>query len=66
MKNSRTLKATENNSAKTFTLRVIDEKGRLTKYRTNPMDKEEFSSCQSNTQNDWFQFLKSCDYYLVK
>lgn len=62
----RTLTATPNYSARTFTLRVKYVDGTTTKYRTTQMNKEEFESNLYNTENDWFQFLKSENYYKVK
>ncbi|MFA8451771.1 MAG: hypothetical protein ACEPOW_13840 [Bacteroidales bacterium] len=51
-----------NQSKRTFTIRV---KG--AKYRTYPMNTDEFTSCENNTANDWQQFLNNtCDYYKVK
>jgi len=50
-----------NYSKRTFTIRTDSGK-----YRTYPMSKEEFESCEHNTANDWNQFLKSDDYYKVK
>lgn len=66
-KQTETIKATPNYSARTFTIRVdyhID--GIKTKYRTLPMSVEEFESSLHHTQNDWKYFLKSDDYYIVK
>ncbi|RHJ76137.1 hypothetical protein DW103_17280 [Parabacteroides sp. AM08-6] len=50
-----------NHSKRTFTIRVEGSK-----YRTVQLSKEEFNSCLHNTSNDWANFLKSDDYYLVK
>ncbi|WP_122333109.1 hypothetical protein [Parabacteroides sp. AF48-14] len=50
-----------NHSKRTFTIRVEGSK-----YRTVQLSKEEFNSCLHNTANDWADFLKSDDYYLVK
>ena len=36
------------------------------KYRTIKLSIEEFQSELNNTENDWNQFLKSSDYYIVK
>lgn len=33
------------------------------KYRTLPMDKQEFNKAYYWTQNDWQQFLKTNEYY---
>jgi len=60
-----TIKATPNHSKKTFTIKKYN-KGILTsKYRTTPLSKEEFESCENNTENDWKQFLKTDEYYSV-
>ena len=57
----REIKVNANHSAKTFTIRIDGSK-----YRTIPMSREEFSTCLNNTGNDWADFLKSDDYYVVK
>ena len=58
--------ATPNYSARTFTIRKSYADGDKVKYRTIPMNREEFESCLNNTANDWNDFLKSDDYYKVK
>jgi hypothetical protein len=55
------MKATQNKSARTYTLRVNGNK-----YRTFPMSKEEFENAYYHTENDWNNFLKGNDYYKVK
>ena len=60
-----TIKATANQSQRTFTIRTYINGKLSTKYRTIKLSKEEFQSCESNTQNDWRQFLKSDEYYKV-
>lgn len=51
-----------NASKRTFTIRVNSGK-----YRTFPMSKDEFKSCEHNTANDWQNFLNSFGgYYIVK
>jgi len=56
------LRISSNQSARTFTIRTG-----YAKYRTLPMSKEEFNSCEHNTGNDWQQFLNATgDYYEVK
>lgn len=55
------IKVSANHSKRTFTIR----KNGL-KYRTYPMNKEEFSSSLYMTANDWNYFLKSNDYYRIK
>lgn len=61
------IKATANQSARTFTLREQDKNGKtINKYRTLPMSQEEFEIGENNTSNDWKQFFKSDGYYFVK
>ena len=62
----KTIKATANKSKRTFTLRVVNVGSPVIKYRTVQLSKNEFDSCEYNTNNDWIQFLKSSDYYIVK
>ena len=61
-----TIKATANQSKRTFTIRKYIDGKLYAKYRTIPMTKEEFNSEEWNTENDWRQFLKSDDYYTVR
>lgn len=61
-----TIKATANESKRTFTIRTYFDGKLSAKYRTVQLSKEEFNSESNNTENDWKQFLKSSDYYLVK
>jgi arsenate reductase-like glutaredoxin family protein len=56
----RIIKINTNYSKRTFTIKT-----KSAKYRTYPMSKEEFQSCEHNTGNDWQQFLRSNDYYKV-
>lgn len=56
----REINVTTNYQKRTFTIRTSSAK-----FRTTPMNKEEFNSCLDNTANDWKQFLKSNDYYTV-
>lgn len=56
----KTINVRPNYSAKTFTIRT-----ETAKYRTVKLSKHEFLSCLNNTNNDWVQFLKSNDYYVV-
>ena len=65
MKNQ-TIKVTANESVRTFTIRTYVNGKLNAKYRTIKLSKEEFESEGNNTENDWLQFLKSSDYYLVK
>jgi len=65
--NERTITATGNKSARTYTLRIADENGKVySKYRTIQMSKEEFNSAYYWTNNDWKQFLKTDEYYIVR
>lgn len=66
MKEVRTITATPNHKARTFTIRVKYNGVTSSKYRTLPVSKQEFTSELNNTQNDWNQFLKSNDYYKVR
>lgn len=62
---NRTIFATPNKTARTFTLKIVDDNGDVVKYRTSKMNKEEFNSSLYNTQRDWHEFLKSDDYYKI-
>lgn len=64
MKNQE-IKVTANRSKRTFTIRKYDNGELYAKYRTYPMSREEFEREEWNTENDWEQFLKSDDYYVV-
>ena len=55
-------KVTSNKKLRHFTLWTITG----SKYRTNPMSKEEFQDAENNTASDWGYFLRSNDYYPVK
>ena len=57
----RIIKVSANKSKRTFTIKTD-----AATYRTSPMTKEEFESCEYNTGNDWNDFLKSNDYYKVR
>ena len=62
----KTIKATPNYKNRTFTI-ITFINGKLNnKYRTIKLSKPEFESELNNTKNDWVQFLKSNDYFLVK
>lgn len=54
-------KVTSNKSKRHYT--IIKDDG--TKYRTIPMNRQEFQECENNTLNDWKQFLKTDEYYRV-
>jgi hypothetical protein len=57
----REFRITSNKSKRTFTIKTD-----VATYRTYPMTKEEFNSCEYNTGNDWMHFLNSNDYYKVR
>ena len=61
-----TIKINANKSARTFTIRTYVDGKLNNKYRTIKFSEEDFQSENNNTENDWKQFLKSSDYYLVK
>ena len=67
MKNTNeTIKATVNQSKRTFTIRKYVDGKIFAKYRTNQLSQDEFDSCEMNTENDWKYFLRSDDYYRVE
>ena len=49
-----------NKTARTYTIRTNGSK-----YRTNELSIEDFDNFQYNTGNDWANFMKTNDYYLV-
>ena len=55
-------RVTSNKSARTFTLRCSTG----SKYRTYPMSKEEFRSCERHTNIDWIHWLKCDEYSVIK
>ena len=60
-------KVTPNFRKRTFTIRVQNLTGKIVfKYRTIIFDEEEFNSMEYNTQNDWYNFMKTDEYYLIK
>ena len=61
----RKLTATPNYYDRTFTIRITNADGSKIKYRTVTMNEDEFRSELNNTENDWFQFLKTDSYYKV-
>ena len=66
MKNSnKTIKVKANQSQRTFTIRCYINGKLYAKYRTYKMNQSEFDSEEMNTENDWRQFLKTDDYYMV-
>ena len=60
-----TFVATANNSKKTYTLRRYTNGRLCTKFRTLPMNQQEFDDCWYKTDGDWKEFLKSEDYFIV-
>ncbi len=57
----REIKIRENNSRRHFTIFTTSGK-----YRTLPMNKQEFESAKYWTGNDWNQFLTTDEYYKLK
>jgi len=55
------IKVTPNKSQRTYTIR---RQG--IKFRTLQMSKEEFNSAEYWTGQDWSNFLKTNEYYIVK
>lgn len=55
------IKVTPNKSQRTFTIR---RQG--IKFRTLQMSREEFDSAEYWTGQDWSNFLKTDEYYIVK
>lgn len=55
------IKVTPNKSQRTYTIR---KEG--VKFRTLQMSKEEFDSADYWTGQDWSNFLKTNEYYIVK
>lgn len=55
------IKVTPNKSQRTFTIR---RQG--IKFRTLQMSREEFDSAEYWTGQDWSNFLKTNEYYIVK
>jgi len=67
MRNStETIKVTANQSRRTFTIRKYIDGKLFAKYRTVSMSQEKFESEEMNSENDWKQFLRSDDYYVIK
>ena len=62
----KTITATPNYTNRTFTIRTFVNGKLNNKYRTIKLSKLEFENELNNTENDWSQFLKSNDYFLVK
>ena len=52
------IKVTPNYSKRTFTIRT-----RGSKYRTNDFNVDEFEELLYNVEEDWFNFLKTSDFY---
>ena len=57
----REIKVSSNKFKRTFTLRTNG-----IKYRTLPMPKDEFLHAEYWTGNDWNQFFKTDEYFIVK
>ena len=64
MRNSK-IKVKTNQRKRHFTIREYSGGELIAKYRIYKMSLEEFESAEYWTENDWFQFLKTDDYYIV-
>lgn len=65
--NNNFYRVTPNYNKRTFTIRVANLNGKVIfKYRTVVFSQEEFDSMEYNTQIDWYNFLKTDEYYLIK
>tara|TARA_R110000744_G_C19077633_1_gene530897 strand:- start:104 stop:295 length:192 start_codon:yes stop_codon:yes gene_type:complete len=62
---TKSIKATANQSKKTFTIRCYENGVMYAKYRTMQLSQAEFNSEEMNTSNDWEQFLSTDGYYKV-
>jgi hypothetical protein len=60
------IKVKSNKRNKTFTIRKYVNNILSVKYRTIQMNKDEFEVEEMNTENDWRQFLKTDNYYIIK
>jgi hypothetical protein len=60
-----TIKVKANQRLRTFTIRKYINEKLFVKYRTIELNQDEFDGEEMNTENDWKQFLKSDDYYIV-
>ena len=67
MRNSTvTIKATANQSKRTFTIREYTNGELSAKYRTAQMNIEDFNDSEYNTEGDWRDFLRNGEYHSVK
>lgn len=57
----RTIKVLANKTKRYFTIKTESAA-----YRTYTMTRDEFNSCESMTGNDWSNFLKSDNYFVLK
>ena len=60
-----TIKVKANQRLRTFTIRKYINEKLFVKYRAIELNQDEFDREEMNTENDWKQFLKSDDYYIV-
>jgi hypothetical protein len=60
------LKITSNKSARTFTIRKLENNKVYAKFRTYQFDKEEFNNAIFWTENDWRNWLKTNAYKRIK
>jgi len=63
-KNER-LKVTSNEKERIFTIQSFINGDLFATYETIEMSQEEFEENENNTENDWRQFLKTDNYYVI-
>ena len=66
----KTIKVTPNYSKRTFTIRITEPANTpgeiyYAKYRTYPVTVEEFDIDLCNTNQDWLNYLKGTNYYII-
>jgi len=60
------IKAIPNHEDRTFTIWKYYGRKLIAKYRTIPLDEDEFEYCLNNSTSDWRWFLKSTEHYNIK
>jgi len=66
----KTIKVTPNYSKRTFTIRITEPANNpnelfFIKYRTYPVTLDEFDMDLYNTNQDWLNYLKGNNYYII-
>jgi hypothetical protein len=59
------IKVTSNQQKRTFTIRKYENGKVYTKYRTIQFSKTEFKDLETNTTEDWSNFLKTQYAYFI-